>query len=152
MQKAFLALVVLIAISTAVYAENHTQTDPCAGVTCNSPPATACEGSSVKTYSSSGACSGGQCSYSSSLTDCPNGCENGQCKANFCDTASCAPASRTCPDGFTASCTNTCDRTTQACTTCEPSCAGHETTSSGGTSGGSGGTSSDACATMTCNT
>ena len=162
MRKMLLALVVLIAVSTAVYAEEN-QTDPCANVQCNSPPATTCEGSSVKTYSSAGTCSGGTCSYSSSLTSCPNGCENGVCKANFCDTATCSSVSKTCPDGFTTSCTQTCDRTAQSCTACEPSCAGHETasggssTSSNGTtsSGGSGGASngtSDPCSSIVCNT
>ncbi|MFA4819824.1 MAG: hypothetical protein WC613_02585 [Candidatus Aenigmatarchaeota archaeon] len=157
MRKAFFLLAVLfsVVISTAVYAQNETTIapppDPCAGVTCNSPPATACDGNSVKTYSSSGTCSAGTCTYPSSTAACQYGCSGGVCK-NFCDTATCTPTSRICPDGFSSSCQPTCDRTTQACTSCEPSCEGHNavpqptvtqpvtntTTSSGG--GGSGGT------------
>ncbi|HLD38926.1 MAG TPA: hypothetical protein VJB05_01275 [archaeon] len=143
-------------ISTAVYAENETQADPCAGVTCSSPPATTCDGNSVKTYSSPGTCSAGTCTYPSSATACQYGCSGGQC-GNFCDTNTCTSTSKTCPDNFVSTCQTTCDRATQSCTSCEPSCEGHNvapqpatntTTSSGGgggsstnttTSGGGGG-------------
>ncbi|MBI4167983.1 MAG: hypothetical protein HY515_03435, partial [Candidatus Aenigmarchaeota archaeon] len=148
MRKAFLTLAVLFAIvfSTAVYAQNETgnQTqqpppDPCAGVTCNSPPAAACDGNSVKTYSSPGTCSGGQCSYSSSTTSCKFGCSLGQCKP--CEPSACGTNSKTCPDSFVATCQQTCSggASDASCVACEPSCQGHETpVTSGSGSSGSG--------------
>ncbi len=125
MRKVLLALIVLVAISTGVYAQNGTTpTDPCAGVTCSSPPAAECDGSSVKTYSSSGTCSNGQCSYSSSTAPCRFGCSLGSCKA--CEPGACGTDSRTCADGFVATCQQSCGG--DACLSCEPSCAGHEAT------------------------
>src|SRR3989344_8935641 len=114
MRKVFFLLVLIAVISTAVYAENETQADPCAGVTCSSPPATTCDGNSVKTYSSPGTCSAGTCTYSSSATSCQYGCDNGVCKNNYCDIAGApVPLTLTCADGFIATCTPTCNRETQ---------------------------------------
>ncbi len=160
MRKAFLALTIIfaIAISTAVYAENETTAppaDPCANVQCNSPPAAACDGNAVKTYSSSGTCSNGQCSYSSSTASCRFGCSLGTCKP--CEPSACGTNSKTCPDGFTSTCQQSCAG--DSCATCEPSCAGHETAPATGTSGtgtssnASGtGTGSNPCANVVCNT
>src|SRR3989344_6318671 len=43
--------------------------NPCAGVTCNTPPANYCSGNTAVTYGG-GSCSAGSCSYSSSSTNC----------------------------------------------------------------------------------
>src|SRR3989344_8196162 len=166
MRSTFALVIFSIALaifSTAVYAENHTQADPCAGVTCSSPPAAECDGSNVKTYSS-GTCSNGQCTYSSSSTSCRFGCSLGQCKP--CEPSACGTNSKTCPDGFASTCQQSCSG--DSCVACEPSCAGHETapastnssTSSGvGGGGGSSNTSgsgdtssnTDPCANVVCN-
>src|SRR3989338_2310505 len=160
--RSTLALVIfsiaLAILSTVVYAENHTQTDPCAGVTCSSPPAAECDVNNVKTYSSSGTCSAGQCSYSSSTSACRFGCSLGQCKP--CESSACGTNSKTCADGFTSTCQQSCSG--EQCAACEPSCAGHETapatqnTSTGSGSGSStssnGTTTSNLCANVICNT
>ncbi|MFO0597973.1 MAG: hypothetical protein U0228_21910 [Myxococcaceae bacterium] len=62
--------------------------DPCAGVSCNSPPPSSCDDAfTLRIYSSSGTCSGGNCSYGSSTSSCPNGCANGACLP--CNSATC---------------------------------------------------------------
>ena len=135
MRKVFFLLMLIVVISTTVYAQNETTnttlpTDPCAGVTCNSPPATTCDGNSVKTYSSPGTCSAGTCTYPSSATSCQYGCDNGVCKNNYCDIAGApVPLTLTCADGFIATCTPTCNRETQTFVTCSPSCEGHNVAS-----------------------
>ena len=58
--------------------------DPCALVTCNTPPATECaDGDTVRTYVAAGTCSEGNCSYASTDTDCEENeiCTNGVCYA-----------------------------------------------------------------------
>ena len=75
--------------------------DPCASITCNSPPVAACVTStSLRTYLSPGTCSAGICSYSSKDTSCQFGCSNGACNADPC-------ASVTCTSAPTASCQST---------------------------------------------
>ena len=60
--------------------------DPCAGMACNTPPATTCANSStLRTYAAQGTCTAGTCAYGHTDTACPaplNGiasCENGVC-------------------------------------------------------------------------
>ena len=61
----------------------------CAGVTCNSPPASACiSNSTLRTYSSDG-CSGGSCQYPATDTTCTFGCSSGQCINDPCDGVVC---------------------------------------------------------------
>jgi hypothetical protein len=58
--------------------------DPCAGVSCNSPPAPACLSgtTTLRTYSATGTCNNGSCTYGSFTdTACVNGCSNGACVA-----------------------------------------------------------------------
>ena len=63
--------------------------DPCAGVSCNSPPASLCDNAStLRIYSSPGSCSAGSCNYNSTTSNCPNGCANGACRP--CNSTSCA--------------------------------------------------------------
>jgi hypothetical protein len=87
--------------------------DPCAGVTCNSPPATVCaDPYNLRIYNSSGTCSGGGCTYTSTTSSCPNGCvggacqpcnsttcPNGCCRNNFCEDSSysCRTGGGACP-------------------------------------------------------
>ncbi len=87
------------------FAQN--QTDPCAGVTCNTPPSNTCaDANKARTYPSTGTCANGQCTYSYTDTDCP-------------------AQTTTCPDGFAASCKGTCSN--GVCSTCTPDCSQHQT-------------------------
>lgn len=63
--------------------------DPCAGVSCNSPPPTTCaDAFNLIIYASSGTCSGGGCTYGSTTSNCPNGCAAGACQP--CNSTTCA--------------------------------------------------------------
>ncbi len=54
--------------------------DPCAGVTCDTPPATTCTGPNTLTsYAAAGSCGGGACSYAAVNVTCQNGCDNAAC-------------------------------------------------------------------------
>lgn|GEM_PF-472999 len=55
--------------------------DPCAGVTCNTPPAATCVGNEVLSFASSGVCSDGSCTYAITNTqDCGGQiCQDGAC-------------------------------------------------------------------------
>ncbi|MDP3235104.1 MAG: hypothetical protein Q8N26_20140 [Myxococcales bacterium] len=70
--------------------------NPCQGVTCSQPPAATCVNPTTRrTFSTSGTCSGGACSYASTDTACAFGCLNGSCVGNPCQGVTCnlAPAS-----------------------------------------------------------
>src|SRR5450432_2788475 len=127
--------------------QNHAcPTDPCAGVTCASPPATTCKDvSTVTTYASSGTCSGGTCSYAPTNTACGSNklCSGaGVCSECKVDTAcgascgACGGGTPKCKDLGTASqcvgclsnadcsgATPICNTTTNTCGA-QPSCAG----------------------------
>jgi len=45
--------------------------------------------------------------------------------SDLCATVSCSTVSVTCPDGFVASCQQTCDPATGSCLQCFPDCTGH---------------------------
>jgi hypothetical protein len=53
--------------------------DPCANVTCNTPPANSCtttaEGPALETWSATGICGSGTCTYTKNTSHCPHGCE-----------------------------------------------------------------------------
>jgi hypothetical protein len=71
--------------------------DPCAGVTCNMPPARTCVGGAARVYSPSGTCASGTCNYSYTDTPCDNGCENGVCNPPACGGVTCnTPPASTC--------------------------------------------------------
>lgn len=53
--------------------------DPCAGVTCNTPPGPTCNGNNAITFSLPGQCNNGMCRYQESNMSCPSGCANGSC-------------------------------------------------------------------------
>ncbi len=63
--------------------------DPCADVVCDAPPADGCDGNTALTYSASGTCSEGVCSYTETSTDCG---------AEVCTDGACAPAGDPCAD------------------------------------------------------
>ncbi len=57
--------------------------DPCAGVTCATPPAPYCASATMlETFSASGTCSTGSCSYASTQATCAYGCASGACAAS----------------------------------------------------------------------
>jgi hypothetical protein len=76
----------------------HCKTDPCAGVSCTSPTPNVCtDANHLRTYATVGVCQAGQCQYTSAVTSCQFGCENGACKPAMCVAqslkGSCIPAS-----------------------------------------------------------
>ena len=75
--------------------------DPCQGVSCNSPPASACvNATTLRSFAAAGACSGGACSYTPTDTSCQYGCSNGACNNNPCQGVSCTnPPASTCVGG-----------------------------------------------------
>jgi len=122
--------------------------DPCAGVTCTTPPASLCEGASLRVFNAVGTCGAGTCAYGSTLRACAQGCENGQCKADPCTGVQCTtPEANHCDDAthlhvFDA--VGTCGATGQcsynaSVTTCALGCD-------------NGHCVSDPCAGVTCNT
>ena len=75
--------------------------DPCAGVTCSTPPAAACVNpTTLRTFSASGQCNGGSCSYMPSDVSCQYGCSSGKCLDDPCKGVTCnTPPARTCVNG-----------------------------------------------------
>jgi hypothetical protein len=53
---------------------------PCGGLTCNTPPANACEGDTLRTYyDPNGSCVADACTYRSTTQVCPHGCQGDHC-------------------------------------------------------------------------
>ncbi len=50
----------------------------------------------------------------------------GQTSTNVCQGVTCSESTLTCPDGYVATCSNSCDSSTGQCSQCTPSCSGHE--------------------------
>jgi hypothetical protein len=75
--------------------------DPCQGVSCTTPPAGACVNpTTLRTFSSSGMCNGGACSYAPSDFNCQYGCSAGACLNDPCQGVTCnAPPAKTCVAG-----------------------------------------------------
>ncbi len=86
-------------------AQGTCRADPCAGVTCTTPPAPACvnNGAASRRYAATGTCGGnGACSYGFSDVPCANGCTAGACNGPSCGGASCnAPPADTCVNAQT---------------------------------------------------
>ena len=76
--------------------------DPCAGKTCNTPPANHCKDAFTAVHYGAGACSQGDCVYEQTEINCPYGCSNGFCKDCAVD-GDCGPG-RYCNAGVCASC------------------------------------------------
>src|SRR5262249_28696835 len=72
--------------------------DRCSGVKCVTPPVAAwVDGTTLMTYSQSGTCSKGSCSYKGTHTTCSSGCNNGACQGEPCAGITCnTPPVATC--------------------------------------------------------
>ena len=72
----------------------------CVGVTCTTPPATACSSASnLRSYDPAGTCSNGVCRYLVTNTNCPFGCAAGACNPDPCVGVTCTtPPAATCAD------------------------------------------------------
>ncbi len=93
--------------------------DPCAGKVCSTPPAANCkDANTARTYSSSGTCSNGLCSYPETDTPCPYGCVNGVCRD--CQVNGDCPAGNYCQSGTCMAC-GTSQHCGTACTDCTQS-------------------------------
>jgi hypothetical protein len=104
------------------------QGDPCAGVSCDQPPATYCaKPDTLRTFAASGNCSAGDCTYSFSDTHCAGGCQNAACCVAESDAELCAAHSAVC-GALTA--TDRCGQTRQltSCGSCPAplACAGNQ--------------------------
>lgn len=65
--------------------------DPCAGVTCQSPPANYCASSDyLAVYQATGTCDQGVCAYDSHQEYCEFGCSAGACEGDPCVGVTCA--------------------------------------------------------------
>jgi len=65
---------------------NKCKPDPCSGKTCSAPPKNNCiSTTTLRSYSSPGTCSNGDCSYSHSDTTCKNGCDSTKNACKTCD-------------------------------------------------------------------
>ncbi len=127
-------------------ADTAPEADSCAAITCNTPPAPSCSGSTLTTHASSGTCSGGACSYASTTTNCTFGCAAGACNPDAC-------AGITCNSPPAATCTSSTSLRTYAAGACSNgSCtyAPSDTTCAYGCA--SGACSPDPCAGVTCTT
>ena len=105
--------------------------DPCTGVTCNTPPSASCpDGTTLRTYSASGSCSGGTCTYSHADTQCAQQCTTSPSPACTCtagysgngvapngcsDVNECTSGASDCDTSPVASCTNTTGSFTCVC-------------------------------------
>src|SRR5690606_1681627 len=66
--------------------------DPCAGVSCNTPPEAAClaDGTTLVSFAPAGVCEADAgCSYERNEQSCAFGCADGACNAGVCDTVTC---------------------------------------------------------------
>lgn len=79
--------------------------DPCAGLTCDAPPAPFCRGRLAVTSSLPGLCTEGACAFEETIVDCAStggACRDGACVANACDGVTCdAPPTPFCQDDET---------------------------------------------------
>ena len=65
--------------------------DPCIGKQCVAPPAAHCQDSAtLRTFTATGSCAGGSCTYAAISQTCPHGCEAGACKGDPCLGKTCA--------------------------------------------------------------
>jgi len=98
--------------------------DPCATVTCDDPPANACDGDTRVIYPDVGRCRRGECVYDPGRTNCMNDgnvCANAECipPDDPCATVPCdmPPANRCeATTAVTYDAVGTCDNTTGMCT------------------------------------
>ncbi len=109
--------------------------NPCAGMNCVTPPVPGCkDGKTLTTFSATGTCNNGQCSYTSMETPCANGCSRDICQnQNLCAGNTCmSPPPPTCMGMLvrTFMAPGTCNAGTGTCTynpidtSCVNGCAG----------------------------
>ncbi len=102
--------------------------DPCSGVSCTTPPSSYCVGpTTLRSYATTGSCSGGTCSYASTDVTCP--CSGGKClecsvdgdcaSGKWCNAGTCAPCSTDLKCG--PSCTS-CASAGKVCNTAGTAC------------------------------
>nr|MDJ0766694.1 hypothetical protein [Myxococcota bacterium] len=74
--------------------------DPCAGVTCDAPPANYCEdASTLRAFEPNGTCTDGECEYGFTDNTCEFGCLDGACQADPCANVMCnTPPANFCND------------------------------------------------------
>jgi hypothetical protein len=99
--------------------------DPCAGVSCQSPPAAYCAtASTLRKYEALGTCSAGNCTYGSTDVPCAHGCINGACKD--CTTDAECSAGTWCNGGSCVGCTTDahCGTTCTNCLASGQTCQG----------------------------
>jgi hypothetical protein len=79
------------------------QGDPCAGVTCTTPPVAYCkDAGTARTFAATGTCAGGGCVYAVTDTPCAFGCVNGACASDPCAGVTCnTPPGKTCVNATT---------------------------------------------------
>lgn len=109
--------------------------DPCADVTCTTPPAAACDGDSLTTYASLGTCAAGNCSYGSVAIPCSHGCANGACAGDPCADVTCNTPPSPC-HAATGTCTSgVCSYVTLAGADCDDgqACTQDDSCSAAGT-------------------
>jgi hypothetical protein len=77
--------------------------DPCANITCTSPPGPVCSATNtLRTFASAGTCTNGSCSYAPTDTACLFGCANGACQSDPCTGVACnSPPAAVCVDSDT---------------------------------------------------
>lgn len=75
--------------------------DPCAGVTCLTPPPAGCNGDARRTYGALGSCNAGQCEYFPFDLPCPDTCQNAVCVDRCAGVTCTTPPSTVCADAST---------------------------------------------------
>jgi hypothetical protein len=99
---------------------NGCKPDPCAGVSCDTPPAAYCaDASTRRTYSPAVACVMGRCPYLATDTTCQYGCENGLCRGDPCLGTNCDdsnPCTADSCNSSTGQCSHQASNNGQACT------------------------------------
>ena len=94
--------------------------EPCAGVSCSEPPPSTCvNATSLRVFTSPGACTAGTCGYASAEVSCSGGCSNGACTGNPCAGRVCnLPPASSCVGNVlrTYSSQGICDGASGACT------------------------------------
>jgi photosystem II stability/assembly factor-like uncharacterized protein len=121
---------------------------PCDGVTCLTPPPTACvDDNTLRTFAAAGTCEGGDCSYAPTDTACPMGCAAGACLEDPCAAVTCdAPPASTCADPSTL-------RTFATAGTCDGGGCTYAPTDTACSMGcASGACKGDPCAAVVCET
>ncbi len=84
--------------------------DPCDGITCDTPPSSFCaDVDTLTVYDTPGTCTDGICDYTTHTEACEFGCADGACNPNPCDGVSCnEPPANVCEDADICDVAETC--------------------------------------------